>query len=375
MRIEIPEFALVALVGASASGKSTFAAKHFKKTEVLSSDFFRGMISDDENDQTVSGKAFDLLYYAANKRLDLMKTTVIDATNVQRSARKEVIDLAREQNVHSVAIVLNLPEKVLQERNVNRSDRVLPERVVRRRANDLKRSLKGLKREGFRFVYVLDSQEKIDEAEIVRTKMWNNRKDDHGPFDIIGDIHGCYDELVELLEKLGYKHDRNGCMAHPDGRRAAFLGDLCDRGPANVKVLKLVMSMVKSGNAICVPGNHDSKLLRKLRGKNVQLTHGLDKTVAELDQETEEFRDEVKDFLDGLISHYVLDDGDLVIAHAGIKQNYMGRGSGRIRDFCLYGETTGETDEYGLPVRLNWAADYRGRATIVFGHIPQREVQ
>lgn len=180
---------------------------------------------------------------------------------------------------------------------------------------------------------------------------------------------------MELLGKLGYVQDDTCGMKHPDGRRAAFLGDLCDRGPKNVKVLKLVMSMVKDGDAVCVPGNHDIKLLRYLSGKNVQMTHGLDKTVAELEKESEAFRNEVREFVDGLIGHYVFDNGDLVISHAGIKEEYIGRGSGRIRDFCLYGETTGETDEYGLPVRLNWAADYRGRATIVFGHIPQKEVQ
>ena len=375
MRIEIPEFALVALVGATSSGKSTFARKHFRPTEILSSDFFRGMVSDDENNQKVSKEAFDLLFYAANKRLDLMKTTVIDATNVQQSARKQIIDLAREQNVHSVAIVLNLPEKVLLERNAANPARGYPEHVIRKHTSDLRRSLRNLKREGFRFVYVLNSQQEVDEAEIVRTKMWNDRKEEHGPFDIIGDIHGCYDELVLLFEKLGYIADAGAGMVHPEGRKAVFLGDLCDRGPKNMEVLRLVMKMVQSGNALAVPGNHDVKLVKYLLGKNVQQTHGLDRTIAELEKEDPSFREEVKQFLDGLISHYVLDGGNLVVAHAGIKEEYIGRGSVKVRDFCLYGETTGENDEYGLPVRLNWAADYRGRATVVYGHIPQLEVQ
>ena len=113
-RIEIPEFSLVAMIGATSSGKTSFALKHFKPTEVLSSDFFRGMVSDDENDQGASNDAFDLLHYAANKRLNNMKLTVIDATNIQEFARKQIITMAREQNVHSVAIVLNLPEALLQ---------------------------------------------------------------------------------------------------------------------------------------------------------------------------------------------------------------------------------------------------------------------
>ena len=375
MRIEIPEFALVAMIGATSSGKTTFAHKHFKDTEVLSSDHFRAMVCDDENDQTVSADAFELLYYAANKRLDRMKTTVIDATNLSDSARQQVLELARKQNVHSVAIVLDLPEKELMQRNKNRADRAYPDRVIHSHFTSLRKCIRHLKKDGFRFVYVLSSQEEIDNAEIVRTKLWNDKRDLHGPFDIIGDIHGCCDELVMLLEKLGYIKNESGIYYHPFGRQAAFLGDLCDRGTKNTEVLRLVMDMVKSGNAIAVPGNHDVKLLKYLRGKSLQKTHGLDITVSQLDAAGEDFINEVTSFLDGLVSHYVLDDGKLVISHAGIKEKYIGRGSMRVRDFCLYGETTGETDEYGLPVRLDWAADYRGRSTVVYGHIPHTEVQ
>ncbi len=375
MRIEIPEFALVALIGATSSGKSSFAKKHFLPTEVLSSDFFRGMVSDDENNQKVSKEAFDLLYYAANKRLSMMKTTVIDATNVQASARRSVIELAHEQDVHCVAIVLNLPEKELIVRNAARPERNYPEHVISKHASDLRRSIKDLRKEGFRFVYVLNSQQEIDEVEIVRTKLWNNKKDEHGPFDVIGDIHGCFDELMILLHKLGYIEDEDAGMIHPNGRKPVFLGDLCDRGPKNVDVLRLVMKMVKSGNAIAVPGNHDAKLVKYLSGRNVQLTYGLDVTADELNKESEDFRNEIREFLDGLVSHYVLDDGKLVVSHAGIKEQYIGRGSTRVRNFCLYGETTGEKDEYGLPVRLNWASEYRGKPTIVYGHTPQLEVQ
>lgn len=375
MRIEIPEFALVAIVGATSSGKTTFANTKFRPTEVLSSDFFRAMISDDENNQNVSHEAFDLLFYAAKKRLDLMKLTVIDATNLQKSSRKQIVDLARENNVHSVAIVLNLPEKVLIERNNARENRGFPEKVIYKHCNDLRRSIRNLKREGFRYVYVLNSIEDIENAEIVRTKLWNNRQDEHGPFDVIGDIHGCYDELCELLGRLGYVRNKDGIPIHPDGRKAVFLGDFCDRGLNNTGVLDLAMKMVKSGNALAVAGNHDVKLVKYLNGKKVQLTYGLEKTAEELAQQSEDFRKEVHDFMDGLISHYVLDDGKLVVSHAGIKQEYIGRGSSRVREFCLYGETTGETDEFGLPVRLDWTADYRGRATVVYGHTPSKEVQ
>lgn len=373
-RIEIPECCVVAMVGASSSGKSSFARKYFKPTEVLSSDFFRGMVCDDENSQNVSEDAFDLLYYAADKRLSNMKLTVIDATNLQQSARKQVVDLARNHDVHAAAIVLDLPEPLLQERNKARPDRNFPERVIRQHCREVGRSIRGLKREGFRFVCVIRSLEQLENVEIVRTKLWNDKKDEHGPFDIIGDIHGCCDELETLLEKLGYVKN-NGVYSHPEGRKAAFLGDFCDRGPRNADVLRLVMDMVKSGNAIAVPGNHDVKLLKYLNGKNITASHGIDRTIAEFDEKGEEFKKETADFISGLISHYVLDDGRLVIAHAGLKQEYIGRASARVREFCLYGEVTGENDSFGFPVRLDWAADYRGRATIVYGHIAAKEVK
>ena len=372
--IELPEFCLVALVGSTSSGKSSFAKKHFKPTEILSSDFFRGMVCDDENDQSISADAFSLLHFAAEKRLKNMKLTVIDATNIQQNARKQIIDLAKEQNVHAAAIVLNLPEAIMQERNKARPDRNFPERVIKQHCREVKQSIKSLKKEGFRFVYVINSLEQLESVKIVRTKLWNDKRDEHGPFDVIGDIHGCCDELELLLGKLGYEK-KDGVYSHSQGRKVAFLGDFCDRGPRNADVLRLVMDMVKSGNAIAVPGNHDVKLLKYLKGKDIALTHGIDLTIAELNEKGEEFKNEVALFIDGLISHYVLDGGKLVIAHAGLKQEYIGRGSAKVREFCLYGETTGELDTYGLPCRLDWAADYRGHATVVYGHIASREVR
>ncbi len=375
MRIEIPELSVVTLIGVSGSGKSTFASKHFKATEVLSSDFFRGLISDDDNNQGVSQEAFETLYYIANKRLNLQKTVVIDATNVQKKSRESVLYLAKEQNCIPVAIVFNIPEKVCQERNEKRTDRKISSQTLRSQTVDLKRSIKNLKREGFRRIYVLNTLEDVEQAEIVRIKLWNNKKDDYGPFDIIGDIHGCFDELCELLVSLGYEVTDNFSVIHPEGRRAIFLGDLCDRGPKNKDVLRLVMNMVESNNAMCVPGNHDIKLLKKLRGGNVNVAHGLANTLEELAEASEEFVENVKKFLFSLVSHYVLDNGKLVVAHAGLKEHLQGRGSSRVRDFCLYGETTGETDEYGLPVRFNWANEYRGKAMVVYGHTPQVDVQ
>ncbi|MDR1036098.1 MAG: polynucleotide kinase-phosphatase [Deltaproteobacteria bacterium] len=376
MRIEIPRLAVVALVGASGSGKSTFAKRHFLPTEVLSSDGFRGLISDDESDQSVTQEAFETLYYVAGKRLDLGRLTVIDATNVQRHAREQVLKLAKEQDCFAVAIVLDIPEKVCQARNRERSDRTVPYQVVSRHCKSLRDSLRNLRREGFRFVFVLKGQEEADACEIVRVPLWNDKRELTGPFDIVGDVHGCYDELCDLLSRLGYSVDPGAFRAvPPEGRTAVFLGDLCDRGPKNVPVLRLVQNMVREGRALCVAGNHDVKLARKLGGEDVKLTHGLDRTVAELAGEDRAFVDGVRAFARDLLSHYVLDGGKLVVAHAGLKEKYQGRGSIRVRNFCLYGDTTGETDEFGLPVLLPWAADYRGKALVVYGHTPVAELK
>ena len=379
MNIPLPEFSLVLLIGASGSGKSTFAAKHFKTTEVLSSDWSRAAVSDDPNDQAVTKDAFELLHFIAAKRLSAMKLTVVDATNVQLESRKSLIELARAYDALPVAIVFDLPERVCQDRNRARPDRDFGPHVVRQQSQQLRRSLRSLQREGLRYVWTLSSVEEVDAATITRQRLWTDKRDLHGPFDIIGDIHGCYDELTQLLERLGYeiKVGQNGersiVVTPPSGRRVVFLGDLVDRGPNSPDVLRLVMGMVEAGSAICVPGNHEAKLLRKLRGKDVQLTHGLAQTVEQLDREEPEFRERVGKFIDALVSHFVLDDGKLVVAHGGMKAEYAGRASGRVREFALYGDTTGETDEFGLPVRLNWAADYRGRAMVVYGHTPVRE--
>jgi protein phosphatase len=379
LNIPLPEFSLVLLVGASGSGKSTFAAKHFKPTEVLSSDWCRAAVSDDPNDQAATKDAFELLHFIAAKRLTAMKLTVVDATNVQPESRKSLIELARAHDVLPVAIVFDVPERVSQERNRTRPDRDFGPHVVRQQAQQLRRSMRGMQREGLRYVWTLSSVEEVDATTITRQRLWTDRRDQHGPFDIIGDIHGCYDELVQLLERLGYvaavthSGERSIVVTPPTDRRAVFLGDLVDRGPNAPDVLRMVMGMVEQGTAICVPGNHEAKLLRKLRGKDVQLTHGLAQTVEQLDRETPEFRERVAAFIDKLISHFVLDAGKLVVAHGGMKAEYAGRASGRVREFALYGDTTGETDEFGLPVRLNWAADYRGRAMVVYGHTPVRE--
>ena len=374
--IRIPELALVALVGASGSGKSTFARAHFKSTEVLSSDYCRALVADDENDQAATKDAFDVLFYVAGKRLAAGKLTVVDATNVRPEDRKRLVALAREYHVLASAIVFDLPERLLHERNAIRPDRDFGPHVVKSQTQSLHRSMRGLEKEGFKVAAVLRSTEAVAEAEISREKAWNDRRDQHGPFDIIGDVHGCLDECVQLLRTLGYSvvGTREAPeVTAPEGRRAVFVGDLVDRGPDSPGVLRLVMAMVANGTAFCVPGNHDVKLMKKLRGRDVKISHGLAETLQQLESEPAEFLKQACDWIYSLVSHLVFDDGKLVVAHAGMKENMQGRASGAVRDFAMYGETTGETDEYGLPVRYDWAGDYRGSAMVVYGHTPVPE--
>ena len=383
MRLSLPDLCLVALVGASGSGKSTFANRHFLPTEVVSSDFCRALVSDDENSAEATNDAFELLHYIANKRLSRGKLTVVDATNVQRASRAPLVQLARAQNVLPVAIVLNMPEALCLERNANRDDRTIPEHAVRRHVRDVRRSIRHLKKEGFRRIFILNSPKEVAGAVIEREPLWNNLKHLHGPFDLIGDIHGCTAELEALLAELGYDYEDEPAAPHwtyhrryfhPAGRQAVFLGDLTDRGPRNLDAYQLVRRMVEGEAALCVPGNHDVKVMRLLNGRNVKINHGLEVTKAELEALppaiADRFKKEMHDFIRARISHYLLDDGKLVVAHAGLKEDLQGRASGHVRGFALYGETTGEVDEFGLPVRFNWAAEYRGKAMVAYGHTP-----
>jgi len=195
----------------------------------------------------------------------------------------------------------------------------------------------------------------------------------HGPFDIVGDVHGCLRELVALLKAMGYRVKRTGKkfqVTPPAGRTLVFVGDLVDRGPAAPEVLRLVMGMARAGTALCVAGNRDMELVRGLRGRSVRVTRGMARTLEQLAAEPKGFRAAVADFLYELPSHMVLDEGRLVIAHAGLKEELQGRTSAAARAFALHGDLTGAKDAAGLPVRRAWAKKYRGKALVAHGHTP-----
>ncbi len=380
MRLELPAFSLVVLVGPSGAGKSTFAARHFRPTEVLSTDSFRGLVCDDETDQSASGDAFALLHFALAKRLARRRLTVIDATSVQAANRRRLLQIAQAHRCPAVALVFRYPESVYQEHNRRRAGRTVPPEVVSRHVQQLQTALAALPQEGFHTLCVLTSPAEADALEVVRLPLPVDRRDDHGPFDIIGDVHGCFDELLALLGRLGWRvvpappgSGRTWDVTHPQGRKLVFLGDLVDRGPRMPDVLRLVMDAVDARVALCVIGNHDDKLLRKLWGRNVVIAHGLAETLAQLDAETPQFRERVLHFLEDCECHYLLDGGRLVVAHAGLKEEMQGRIDRHVRNFALYGEVTGETDALGLPVRGDWARDYHGAAFVVYGHTPVAE--
>jgi protein phosphatase len=381
MKLTLPELSLVLLVGPSGCGKSTFARKNFRASEVISSDFYRGVVCDDESNQAASPDAFSLVHQVVARRLHWKRFTVVDATNLQPDARRPLIDLARRYHYLLSAVVFDLGEELCNQHNLARPDRQVPPHVITNHQQLLKNALGALQRERIRNVHVLRSLVEINSATVERVRLWVDRRDERGPFDIIGDIHGCFDELLALLGQLGYQlrdqPDANGIpslvVEPPTGRKAVFVGDFGDRGPETPAVYRLVLSMVRAGHALCVLGNHDNKLLRKLRGNDVQVSHGLNTTLEQLAREPPELRAEIRDFLEGLVNHYVFDDGKLVVAHAGLREDLQGRVSPQVHSFALFGDTTGKTDEFGLPVRLDWPDQYRGKALVVYGHTPVAE--
>lgn len=371
--LAIPRLALVLLVGPSGCGKSTFARRHFKATEVVSSDACRAMVADDEADQSASGAAFEVLHLIVEKRLSRARLTVVDATMLGPTARQPLLRIARRCHVPVIAIVLAPPLEECLANNRARSARVVAEEVVVRQYALLDETVAALSREDVRDVYLLRTRADVDAVRVSRVPMPSDREWDRGPFDIVGDVHGCATELQALLERLGWALGADGAWRHPAGRRLAFLGDLVDRGPRTPDVLRWVMASVAAGTAVSVPGNHDDKLRRKLTGRNVTVAHGLERTLAQLADEPPEFSEAVRGFLETLPHHLIVDGARLCLAHAGMKHALQGRDDGRVRDFALYGDTTGETDEFGLPVRYNWAAEYHGRRTVVYGHTPVPE--
>lgn len=340
--LEIPGLCLVVLIGVPDDLRAEFASRHFAPEEV----------------QTTLENAAE--------RLSRGLLTVLDAPHLRAADRAGAVQLARDQNVQAVALVLDPP--------LAGSDM-----QTRQNVTDLHRELgghdsPGLRAEGFRTAYRLRSRAELDGVPLRRVPLKPDRRGLHGPFDLIGDVHGCLPELLSLLGNLGYTVSDALEVTPSAGRTLVFLGDLTDRGPDSPGVLRLVMGMLAAGTALCVGGNHDAKLLRALQGHAVKVTHGLEVTLEQLSQAPPEFVAAVRDFLAGLPHHLLLDDGHLVAAHAGLPAEFQGRDSGRVWNFTLYGDVERQGhDANGLPIRKDWAATYHGPALVAYGHTPVQQ--
>ena len=376
MLIQVPEFSLVVLIGCSGSGKSTFAAQHFPEETIVSIESCRKMISARDLDPLASHDASQLMQTIVSLRLKRRLPTVADAWHLTAEARRPLIELARRYHTRLVAILFDIPlEECFSHQKID-ADSAPSESTLVRQFKSLQNQRRSLTHEGFHEIYTLHTFAEIKRAHVSWIKPSFDQRAVQGPFDIIGDVHGCADELIELVERLGYQvHEtsKGPLVSHPSGRQLVFVGDLVDRGPAIVKVLQLVMNTVRAGRGWCVIGNHENKLMRYLSGRKVKISHGLEHTIQQLDVCPQNFRDELFSFFSQLSDHLILDEEKLVVVHAGIREEYIGRSSGEIRSFCLYGETNGELDAYGLPVRLPWAQNYFGQALVVYGHTPVTE--
>ena len=168
MTLRLPAGAMVVLIGPSGAGKSTFAARHFAPTQVLSSDGMRAAVADDPNDQTATDAAFELLHTALGMRLARGRLTVVDATNVERWARDQLLAIARRNRRPPVAIVLDLPLATCIERNATRPDRRVPTASIRRQHARMHASLDGLVAEGFEPILVLSTVEAVEALSVER---------------------------------------------------------------------------------------------------------------------------------------------------------------------------------------------------------------
>jgi protein phosphatase len=334
------------------------------------------LISDSPYNQAVSSDAFTLFHHIINQRLKHGRLTVADSTALTREARADLLALAHQHDFAAAILLFDTPLDLCIERDQGRRHPVGPA-VIRRQWEQLAHARAAIPHERFQHIYYL-SPEDADAAAIKVTPLNVEHQEERGPFDIIGDVHGCWEELQELLAMLGWERDGRG-YRHPAGRKAIFVGDLADRGPNSVAVLRCVSAMVRAGQAMMVVGNHDHKLLRALRGNPVEIAKGLETTMGELDalppDERESLIVDIRRLVETAPVYLILNGGRLVVAHAGIEEQMIGRLSRRIWRFCCFGAPTGEVTPEGLPVRRDWAAEYHGRPLVVYGHTPAPELR
>ena len=370
--LSVYEPSLIVLCGPAGAGKSTFAHRHFSPTEILNADVMRGLLCDDVNDQDHNEQVFEVLHRIAEIRLQNGLCTVIDATNLETAARLPLRRLAKHARLPTHLVIIEADLELIRRRNSER-DREVGEGVLRRHMQLLEELEPSLSKERWGRIDKLDARA-LSEVRVKRCPLPPIQFSLTGPFDVIGDVHGCLSELRTLLDRLGYTEDGS----HPDGRRPVFVGDLVDRGPDSVGVLKLVLSWLEQDRALLVPGNHDDKLYRWLQGRAVKVQGGLKTTVAEWQElsapEERLLRSRFMAAMEAAPSYLWLDEGRLLVSHGGLEERDHGRVGDAVRAFCLFGKTTGKVID-GFPERLDWAADYEGDPAVVHGHVPVRTAQ
>lgn len=373
MLLRYPSSALILLVGPSGSGKSTFARRHFTDTEVLSSDRCRALVSDDEKRQDINDDAFSLLHHWLDLRLKNRRFTVVDSTALKPAARENVLAVAARRRIPCYALALDVPLEECIRRDAAR-ERTVGVGVIEKQYATFTQVKRDLAKDSRLAGFTLVPMDDVDNVAIERGGVARNARQ----FDVIGDVHGCYLELADLLEQMGYQWNPQGLPVHPEGRIPVFVGDLADRGPDSPGVLQLACRLIAADLGLFAPGNHDDKLFRLLKGNKVTKSHGLDLTDEQINSLPETERERlVGDILTILAAappYLVLDEGKLVVTHAGIREEMIGRTDGQVKQFTLYGDVRG-FDDKGMPLRYDWASEYTGTALIAYGHTPQQEVR
>ncbi|MCZ7861156.1 polynucleotide kinase-phosphatase [Agrobacterium salinitolerans] len=378
--ITLNELGLVLLVGSTGSGKTSLASRLFDPTESVSLDACRALVSGDAEDQSATRDASDVAERIVEARLRRRLLTVVDATNVRHEDRQRWIAAAERTHSLVTAIVLDPGMSFCHKHARKREGTRYNPRAVEQHHTLLSRDKRKLgKAFGIRNSFWLSSSEEIDSATVVRRRSFNDLRDISGPFDIIGDIHGMTDELEALLTKLGWSfswsgegEDRAVALSHPEGRKLVFVGDAVDRGPRSLDALRVMRSAIESGVGYAVASNHDARISRWLRGQAVSEGGGIETTQAEFDGLSGAFRVSMGEFIDALPAHYVFDGGNLVVAHAGIEEEMILGASKAMREFAVYGPKT-PPDAEGRSARVDWAKGYRGKATVVYGHVACEE--
>ena len=395
MNIQLLHGAIVLCIGPSNSGKTTLlntlvAQNVLHRTEIVSSDACRLLVSDTDfidttNDpdgilysdyQAISQQAFSLLKQIVIARAKLNKVSFVDATHLRAAERESYITIARKYHVPIIALVFDIDSETLLMRDTNRN---FPrgKKRVEQQLRTFKYELKGLKKEGFHAVYTWQGEE----LNIVRQAPPLELDIGQG-FDIIGDIHGCYDEMIMLIKKLGYI-EQDGLYKHPEGRRLLSLGDIMSRGPKSLATMDFWYRHIQAGLAYMIDSNHGWKVARWLQGKNVTMKHGDELFVEEFavyaqtygEAQAAALKTTYAAMLLDSPSHYVLTANGVrkaVVTHASIKDHYINKQSKAIRDFCRYGDVQG-TDENGSPIRGEWYMQHNSGETIIWGHEPKLE--